>query len=300
MDKLGMKNIIRKVAFVAPSGAFADPAVLDRAAAYFSAHGMTVTAPDSTWSRFQRFAGTDDERVEALHSVSADKSVQLVMAARGGYGLTRILHRVQWKKLVDSQKTFVGYSDFTAMNLALLAHGATSLHGPSAISFGGDKISSFTEDHFWPMIETNSLNIKVRAKKQPKVDTSGILWGGNLAVFCGLLGTRFMPQINKGILFFEDVSEHPYRIERMLTQLKHAGVLDRQRAIVLGQFTDYTLGANDNGFDMDSVVQFIRSLTKVPVLTDLPFGHIEDKITLPYGQKVQLTSVTGGYKFSND
>jgi muramoyltetrapeptide carboxypeptidase len=289
----------RNIAIVALSGAIADHTVLDRAASYFAGQGYTVTSPEATWAKFQRFAGTDQERLDALHQVVADKSVDIVMAARGGYGLTRLMADIKWKKLADSGKRFIGYSDFTAMNLALLATtGTASLHGPSAVAFGGEVISSFTEDHFWPMIETGTLNIKVKGlaneAKQPKVETNGILWGGNLAMFCALLGTPYMPAIKNGILFFEDVSEHPYRIERMLLQLKQAGILDKQRAIVLGQFTDYKLNANDNGYNLDAVIAHMRTITKTPILTGLPFGHVSDKATLPYGSKVQLKSTAGG------
>ncbi len=289
----------RHIAIVAASGAVQDHAVLDRAATYFTANGFNVTSPEATWSKFQRFAGTDQERLDALHQVVADKSVDIVMAARGGYGLSRLVADIKWKKLADSGKRFIGYSDFTALNLALLAQtGAPSLHGPSAVAFGSEVISSFTEDHFWPMIETQTFNVKVKSAKQPKVDTGGVLWGGNLAMFCSMLGTPYMPKINKGILFFEDVSEHPYRIERMLLQVKQAGILDMQRAIVLGQFTDYKLGGSDNGYNFDEMVAYMRKQTKVPILNGLPFGHISDKITLPYGGKIKLKSITGGYSLT--
>jgi muramoyltetrapeptide carboxypeptidase len=297
-------NNQRNIAIVALSGAVPDHAVLDRAASYFAGHGYNVTSPEATWAKHQRFAGTDQERLEALHQVVADKSVDIVMAARGGYGLSRLMADIQWKKLADSGKRFIGYSDFTALNLGLLAKtGTASLHGPSATGFGGEVISSFTEDHFWPMIETNTLNLKVKGltkeAKQPKVETGGVLWGGNLAMFCSLIGTPYMPSIKNGILFFEDVAEHPYRIERMFLQAKHAGILDKQRAIILGQFTDYKLGANDNGFSMNEVIAHLRTITKTPILTGLPFGHITDKVTLPYGRKVQLKSTAGGFTLAS-
>jgi muramoyltetrapeptide carboxypeptidase len=288
------------IAFVAPSSAIPDHTVLDRAASYFSAHGYCVTAPEATWSKHQRFAGTDDERLAALNEVIADKSVQLILQARGGYGLSRLMHRINWTKLANSGKQLMGYSDFTAINLALLAKaGAPSLHGPSATGFGGNVVSSFTEDHFWSVFETHTFDIKVKVAKQPKVQVQGTLWGGNLAVFCAMLGTPYMPNVKNGILFFEDVSEHPYRLERMLLQLKHAGILDTQRAIVLGQFTNYLLGNNDNGFNLAQVINHVRTFTKTPILTDLPFGHVQDQITMPYGETVTLQSIKGGYRLFN-
>jgi muramoyltetrapeptide carboxypeptidase len=115
-----------------------------------------------------------------------------------------------------------------------------------------------------------------------------VLWGGNLSVLVSLLGTTYFPQIKGGVLFLEDISEHPYRIERMLTQLLHSGVLAQQKAVVFGQFTQYKLTPHDKGFKFHSVVDWLRTQIKAPVLTDLPFGHVQTKVCLPVGKKVSL------------
>ena len=131
--------------------------------------------------------------------------------------------------------------------------------------------------------------------------TSGTVWGGNLALVAHLVGTPYFPHIAEGILFLEDVGEHPYRIERMLYQLHHAGVLARQRAILLGRFTEYELNGNDGGYDLAAVVAHVRSLSPVPVLTGLPFGHVSDKLTLPTGGHCALAVTDGRARivFSN-
>ncbi len=118
--------------------------------------------------------------------------------------------------------------------------------------------------------------------------TAGTLWGGNLAIVAHLCGTPHFPSVEGGILFLEDVGETPYRIERMIYQLHHAGVLARQRAILLGQFTEYVLSANDGGYDMDTAVAHVRSVCRTPVFTGLPFGHVPDKLTLPVGGRCDL------------
>jgi muramoyltetrapeptide carboxypeptidase len=102
------------------------------------------------------------------------------------------------------------------------------------------------------------------------------------------LGTPYFPQVQKGVLFLEDIAEHPYRIERMLTQWLHAGILAQQKAIVLGQFTQYKLTPHDKGYKLDTVVHWLRSQLRIPVLTDLPFGHVPTKVCLPVGATVQL------------
>ena len=118
--------------------------------------------------------------------------------------------------------------------------------------------------------------------------SNALLWGGNLTVLCSLLGTPYFPQVKGGILFLEDIAEHPYRIERMLTQLLHAGVLARQKLIVLGQFTEYSLSVHDKGYSLAKVVAELRSRLKVPVLTGLPFGHVPTKVLLPVGLPVDV------------
>ena len=148
------------------------------------------------------------------------------------------------------------------------------------------------------MIHTQTFNVKVKVAKQPKIETSGLLWGGNLAMFCAMLGTPYMPKIKNGILFFEDISESPYRIERMLLQVKQAGILDKQRAVVMGQFTGYKLSEADNGYNFDEVVSYMRKQTKVPIITGLPFGHVNDKVTLPFGSKVKLKSTSSGFSLT--
>ena len=114
------------------------------------------------------------------------------------------------------------------------------------------------------------------------------LWGGNLAILSSLVGTPYLPQVKGGVLFLEDVAEHPYRVERMLTQLLHAGILAQQKAIVPGQFTEYKLVPHDKGFKLQTVVDWLRSRLKIPVLTNLPYGHVATKVLLPVGAKVDL------------
>ena len=122
----------------------------------------------------------------------------------------------------------------------------------------------------------------------PKLDLAGILWGGNLAMLAHLVGSSWMPAVDGGILFVEDINEHPFRVERMLLQLLHAGVLEKQAAIVLGDFSGGRTADYDNGYDFDAMLAFIRSRTSVPIVTGLPFGHIRDKVTLAVGSRATL------------
>src|SRR3546814_2407 len=138
-------------------------------------------------------------------------------------------------------RSFIGQSDFTAFNLALLAQtGACSYAGPTAVfDFGAAKMDDLTAALFAESMRGELEILSFESADCDAVDARGVLWGGNLAMVASLVGTPYMPKVRGGILFLEDVAEHPFRIERMLTQLWHAGILARQKAIVLGRFTDY-------------------------------------------------------------
>lgn len=256
--------------------------------------GFQVRADEGALERHERFAGTDAQRLQAIYRALA-QPLPIVMATRGGYGLSRLLSLIDWKAVAESGKRFVGHSDFTAFSLALLAQtGAISYAGPAAaFDFGDEDLDELTPDLFAECMRNELEILSFEAPDSDAVDARGILWGGNLAMVASLTGTPYMPDIDGGILFLEDVAEHPYRVERMLTQLWHAGILGRQQAIVLGHFTDYRLGSHDNGYNMDAVIRWLRSTVDVPVVTGLPYGHVKTKATLPVGQKVGIATEDG-------
>ncbi|MFA7439273.1 LD-carboxypeptidase [Castellaniella sp.] len=279
---------------ISPSSAVADLAALDRAVERLRALGHPVAQDRAARGVHQRFAGTDRQRVAGVHRALKQKH-PVVMATRGGYGLSRILPAIDWQAVADSGKIFVGLSDFTAFNLALLARtGARSYSGPTAVfDFGAAQVNELTRDLFEETLSGELQVLSFEAPDADAVDTRGVLWGGNLAMVASLLGTPYFPQIERGILFLEDIGEHPFRIERMLTQLWHAGVLHKQQAIVLGQFTGYRLAPHDNGFDLAAVVHWLRQTVRVPVVTGLPYGHGRIKATLPVGATVGLATEQG-------
>lgn len=279
---------------ISPSGAVPDPAVLDLSVQRLKAMGYRVTVDRTARAVHERFAGTDKQRLAGIQRALKQKH-PVVMATRGGYGLSRLLPFIDWRAVADSGKTFIGQSDFTVFNLALLAQtGAVSLAGPTALfDFGGKKVDDLTQALFQ---ETLSGELEILSFESPDadpVDARGILWGGNLAMVASLVGTPYLPDVQGGILFLEDIAEHPFRVERMLTQLWHAGVLQKQRAIVLGHFTDYRLAPHDNGYDLPSVVAWLRKTVKIPVVTGLPFGHVKVKATLPIGARVGMATEDG-------
>jgi muramoyltetrapeptide carboxypeptidase len=279
---------------ISPSGAVPDPAALDRARACLGDLGFKTAVDRAALAVHERFAGTDKQRLAGI-ARSLKQKHPIVMATRGGYGLSRLLPFIDWRAVADSGKVFIGQSDFTVFNLALLAQtGACSFAGPTALyDFGASRPDDLTLALFGEAMRRELEILSFETQDADPVDGRGVLWGGNLAMVASLVGTPYMPDVNSGILFLEDVSEHPFRVERMLTQLWHAGILSKQMAIVLGRFTDYRLAAHDNGYDLASVVKWLRTHVKVPVVTGLPYGHVRVKATLPIGRQVGIATEKG-------
>ena len=279
-----------------PAGVLVKAAPLRLAAKRLAALGFEVVIDEAALLKHQRFAGDDDTRLAALHRV-ASQAPSIALATRGGYGLTRLLDRIDWKLIarsVEQGTRWVGQSDVTALQLGLLAHQkGITWAGPLAVDdFGGEAVDDVTQACFTEAMsgELEAVGFKTEAGFDG-LQVRGSLWGGNLCMVNSLLGTKHWPArktVKGGVLFLEDVNEQPYRTERCLLQLHQAGVLDSQKAIVLGAFTVHRKSPLDRGFSMKTVVAHLRSLTKTPILTGLPFGHVPTKVTLPVGARVNL------------
>ncbi len=280
-----------------PSGVVTQGARLKRAVKQLAALGFDLSLDESSLARHQRFAGNDDMRLAALHRV-AQAAPSVAMATRGGYGMTRLLDGVDWPLLarsVERGTRWVGHSDFTALQLGLLAHqGARSWAGPMATDDFGRSSAEGGLDDVTTACFAEAMSGELEAvgfRTEPGFDGLGVrgrLWGGNLTVLVSLLGTPHWPRVKGGVLFVEDVGEHPYRVERMLLQLHQAGVLQAQKAVLLGAFTAWRKSPLDRGYNLKAAVAHLRSLCTVPLLTGLPFGHVPTKVSLPVGAKVQL------------
>lgn len=280
-----------------PSGVVPAAPPLRLALKRLRALGFDAQLDETALAKHQRFGGTDEARLAAIHRV-ADAAPSIAMTTRGGYGLTRLLDGIRWPALAKAAEKgtrWVGYSDFTAIQLGLLKHtGVASWAGPSAVDdfsrneeAGG--VDEVTRDCFLEAMsgELEAVGFRTEAGFDG-LGLRGLLWGGNLSMVASLLGTPHFPRVVGGVLFLEDVNEHPYRVERTLLQLLQAGVIGRQKAVVLGAFSAWKPSPLDRGYNLKAVVAHLRSTTKVPILTGLPFGHVHPKVTLPVGRKVQL------------
>jgi muramoyltetrapeptide carboxypeptidase len=288
----------RTLCLFSPAGVLVNKsAALTRARRRLKALGFEVSVDEAATARSQRFAGDDDTRLAALHRI-AKAAPDIALATRGGYGLTRLLDRIDWPLLarsVEQGTRWVGHSDMTALQLGLLAHtGAQSWAGPLALDHFGRAddeggVDEVTEGCFAEAMhgELEAIGFRTEAGFDG-LEARGTLWGGNLTLLCSLLGTKHWPKVRGGILFLEDVNEHPYRVERMLLQLQQAGVLGAQKAVLLGDFSGWKKSPLDRGYNLKSTVAQLRSVCEVPLLTGLPFGHRPTLVTMPVGRKVDL------------
>ena len=299
-------TVHRTFDLIAPSGYPPDAAVLNRALQRLHTQGHRVEGADAARRRYQRFGGTDGERAADLNRL-ADASRALpdiVLAVRGGYGATRLLHGLDYdglqRRLTGQPVALVGHSDFTAIQLALLARaGLKTFSGPMLMSdFGAEHVSDFTMQHFWSVLTKPSVTIARNVPQTHAVDVKGTLWGGNLAVLASLVGTPYMPPVQGGVLFVEDVNEQPFRIERMLYQLHLSGILAEQQALVLGDFSGGKLYDYDNGYDLQAMIEHMRSVIGIPIVTGLQFGHVPDMLTLPVGADAHLVADANGFQLT--
>jgi muramoyltetrapeptide carboxypeptidase len=296
----------RTFELIAPSGYPHDPEAIHRALHRLHAQGHRVEGVSATERRYQRFAGTDGERAAELNHLAdpSRKLPDIVLAVRGGYGAVRILHGLDYdglqRRLTDQPVALVGHSDFTAIQLALLARaGLKTFGGPMLMhDFGAEDVNEAMEQHFWQALTKPTVTLTSNVPQAQTVDVSGMLWGGNLAVLASLVGTPYMPPVEGGILFVEDVNEQPFRLERTLYQLHLAGILERQQALVLGDFSGGKPFDYDNGYDLTAMIEHVRSVIGIPVITGLQFGHIPNLVTLPVGADAHLVADAHGFKLT--
>ncbi|MGA0586154.1 muramoyltetrapeptide carboxypeptidase [Dyella sp. KRB-257] len=284
-----------RVQLIAPSGYPHDREAMARGVARLRAAGCEVRGVEVLERAELRFAGSDGQRAGDINALAAMEQLpDIALSVRGGYGATRLLPHLDYgrllERLVGTPLALVGHSDFTAIQLALFAKiGLVTFGGPMlGPDFGAVDPSALTLAHVWETLRSPEGQATWSTSGEHAVDVEGLVWGGNLAILCSLLGTPYFPRIDGGILFVEDVGEPPFRIERMLYQLHLSGVLGRQRALLLGDFSQCRPSAYDNGYDLAQAFAQVRSVAGIPVLDGLPFGHAADKFTLPFGAPARL------------
>jgi len=288
------------VALVAPCG-ISDEGDIRRFADSFAAAGFRVELDPAIPTRRHRYlAGTDDERADELNRAIRDPAIRGIFVLRGGYGLTRIVDRIDYEALRHDPKVISGYSDVTALHLAVGRRARViTFHAPmaSSVRAAGDD-PTFAERSFRDVL---FLEPTAPRRTIPRPATSAVLTvaggrcegrlvGGNLSLICATLGTPYAIDAAGAVLLLEDVDEKPYRVDRMMSHLRLAGVLDAAAGVVLGRFT--CKDPEEQALQREVVLEYCRPLGK-PVVADFPCGHVADNVTLPLGARVALDADAG-------
>lgn len=285
------------IGIVAPSS-WAKDVRLRRGLVWLNKIGFKVKPFLSPKQKYGYLSGPDGVRAKLFNQAFADSEVDAVICARGGYGALRMLGKIDYDLIRQNPKIFVGFSDITALHLALYQKtGLCSFHGPMAADFG----TTYNRQHL-----LNVLSQKKRVGKIPfpkgqhprfmrSGRASGPLFGGNLSLIVKLFGTPFQPVFDGAILFLEDISEYPHRIDGYLAQLRLAGVFERIAGLILADFKDCERPPRA-GFTMPlkRIFQDFFGRSPFPVALNFPFGHSKNKFTLPLGVRATLDSKSGG------
>jgi muramoyltetrapeptide carboxypeptidase len=285
-----------RVALVAPAGPVPEGGVA-RAADRVRALGWTPALGRHCRGRRGFLSGGDAERAADLNDALRDPSVDAVWMLRGGYGTMRILDAIDWEAFAARPVPLVGFSDNTALHLAAARAGVVAFHGPHPAAPG---VTAFSLDGLARRLtETAPAGVLPFPGSAPRPETwtggvaEGPLVGGNLALVAATLGTPYAIQAAGAIVFLEEVGEHAYRMDRLLTQLRLAGILQRAAGIALGSFND----CPDEGTDgIPALAEVVRERTAdlgIPVAWGFPFGHVDDNWTLPVGVRARLDADAG-------
>jgi muramoyltetrapeptide carboxypeptidase len=298
------------IGIVAPASAPPDPKTVDRSVAALDQLGFKAKLAPNVRKRHGFLAGTDRDRASDLMRMFGDRRVDAILCIRGGYGTARLLPLLDYGVVQRNAKIFVGYSDITSLHCAFLVKaGLISFHGPMLNSdFVKPDMPDFTLKSFLRTLTQaaapGSISQGYR-RKTVKILRRGVvrgkLIGGNLSLLCTTLGTPWQPSFKKRILFFEDISEQPYRVDRLLTHLLNSGLLQQLAGIAIGINAECSdpraKGVKEYRQTIEDVIEERLLPLKIPVVTGLPFGHVPHNATMAVGAEAILDAESGDLLF---
>jgi muramoyltetrapeptide carboxypeptidase len=269
--------------------------------------GFNVEISNHVTAQWGYFAGEDKLRADEVNKMFADPNIDGIVCARGGWGCSRILPYLDYEMIAQNPKVIIGYSDVTSLLLALYAKtGLVTFHGP----VGTSEWKDFSVNYFKSIlmeggkvemtnpqkVEDTLTQIDDRVTTIRKGTAQGPLLGGNLTVLTTIIGSDFLPEWDDAILFLEDVNEGIYRVDRMLTQMKLAGILDQLNGFVFGKCTECGPGSGYGSFTMDQVFDHHIEPLNIPAWSGAMIGHISEKFTVPIGIQARIDAAKGTIK----
>ncbi len=285
------------VAIASPAGAVWDEKQVQVFISILEKLQLKVETGATIKKKFGYFSGTDEARAKELNGYFRDNSIKGIFCMKGGWGCARILDLLDYSLIKANPKPLMGFSDITSLLIAINARtGLVTFHGPVGNS-GWNEFSSAYVQGLLIKKEAALLNTGPKPEDAPVVFTpgkaKGVLVGGNLSVVASIIGSKYLPDWSDKILFLEETSEEPYRIDRMLTQLKLAGVLGSIRGLVFGKCVKCEAEEPEKAFTFMQVLEQHLKPLGIPAFYGAMIGHIENKLTVPIGINAEMNAEKG-------
>ncbi len=289
------------IGIVAPASPPSSTEKIFKGAEYLERLGYRVKIGRNIEKIYGYLAGTDRERADDLNTMFADKDVKAIIAVRGGYGTPRLLPLLNYAVIKKNPKILVGYSDLTALQLAIYRKtGLVTFSGPMAGVEMFKGIDPFTEEHFWRCVTSSKkLGEFTNPDSRPLSPLSlgkaaGVLLGGNLSLIAAIAGSPYLPSFKNSLLFIEEIEEETYRFDRMMSQLRLIGALKDAKGNIIGELTDVKTGDMTKPYlTVEQVLNDYLAELKKPIVTGLVYGHVPKKLTMPLGVRATLDSKKG-------
>ncbi len=300
-QNLSLPKALKKgdnIGVIAPGGAIFNKSAIEKCKIKLAAIGLNMVAGKTLNTQHGYLSDTDENRAKEIMEMFTNPTIKGILAMRGGSGCARVLEFLDYDVIKQNCKPFIGMSDITALLTAFYAKAEmTSFHGPVGYSTWTEFTKKYFRETLFDKKETEMLtpdNSDFYAISKGRAQ--GELIGGNLTVFSQLVGTPYLPNMRGKLLFMEDINEEPYRIDRMLMQLKLAGILSKVNGIIIGEFSKCAPEEPEKSFTLKQVLLEHLSNLNIPVFYGAKFGHIKDKWTLPIGIKAEMNANLGSLK----
>lgn len=304
-EKLNKGDLI---GIISPASSPEDLELIENGIKYIEQLGYNTLPGKNIGKTRGYLAGTDIERIEDIHQMFSDKRVKAVFCIRGGYGAFRLLDKIDYKLIQNNPKIFVGFSEITSLQMAFLNKAnLITFAGPMVAPNFSKDVSSYTEEYFWSLLTSVKKPNKIILREpyefslSKRKNVSGIIVGGNLSVFTSMIGTSYLPEPEDKIILLEDVSEPPYKIDRMLNQLRLNNILKRAKGIILGSFAACSeSNEKKKTLTTEEVLEDYFKESEIPVIYNFPHGHIKDFVTVPIGINIKLNMLRGFVEFTEN
>ena len=285
------------IGLIAPSGAVRTEGAIERAVAQTEQMGFCVKLGESCGQKYGYLSGTDEVRARDVNAMFRDPEVDAIVCVRGGYGTTRILDLLDYDAIRENPKIFAGYSDITAMHIAILEQcGLATFHAPMAVSdWSSGPLDDFSCECMMRVLGCaqpagelcNAPDYPARKTVNPG-QAEGLLVGGNLMLMASSLGTPYELNAKDRILYIEEIGEKTYSIDRMLTQLRLAGKFDECAGVIFGDFKNCPIEYEHYGLTIEEIIRDVVAPCKKPIFTGVQCGHCTPKLTLPHGVRCRM------------